>query len=107
MFPTSIVRAAEAATIAVQSPERGPNPTKKIRAKIEYAASFGPTAKNAEIGVGAPSYTSGAHTWKGADAILKSIPQATKMIPTTRKAGGLGAANAAAMPASESVPAAP
>src|ERR1035438_689931 len=83
-FPTTIVRAAEAAMIADQSPARGPNPTKKMRAKIAYAASFGPTAKNAEIGVGAPSYTSGAHTWKGADAILKNMPQPTNMIPTTR-----------------------
>ena len=78
-----------------------------MRAKIAYAASFGPTAKNAEIGVGAPSYTSGAQTWNGADAILKNIPQATRMTPTTRKPGGLGRANAVAMPARESVPAAP
>src|SRR5512143_717167 len=106
-FPTTIVRAAEAAMIADHSPARGPNPTKKMRAKIAYAASFGPTAKNAEIGVGAPSYTSGAQTWKGADAILKNIPHPTRMIPMTRNAGGFAFVKAAAMPWRESVPVAP
>ena len=78
-----------------------------MRAKIEYAASFGPTAKNAEIGVGAPSYTSGAHTWNGAEAILKNMPLATRMIPTTRSGVAGPAPSAFAMPARESVPVAP
>ena len=52
-----------------------------MRAKIAYAASFGPTAKNAEIGVGAPSYTSGAQTWNGAEAILKNMPHADEDDP--------------------------
>ena len=34
------------------------------------------------IGVGAPSYTSGAHMWNGTAAILKPIPATTRITPS-------------------------
>ena len=59
------------------------------------------------MGVGAPSYTSGAQTWKGAEAILKKRPQATRIIPTTRS-GDLGPRVIDfATPARERLPVAP
>src|ERR1700757_3486111 len=43
----------------------------KMRSNSANAAAFGPAEKSAVTGVGAPSYTSGVHTWKGAAATLK------------------------------------
>src|SRR5439155_13992907 len=46
----------------------------KIRKSSANAAAFGPAENKAVTGVGAPSYTSGVHTWKGAAATLKPRP---------------------------------
>src|SRR5208337_2117547 len=47
------------------------------RSSIAKLAVFEATLTYAEIGVGAPSYTSGAHWWNGTAATLKNIPAAT------------------------------
>src|ERR1051326_1248919 len=52
-----------------------------MRAKIANAAAFEPVERNAVIGVGAPSSTSGVQTWNGAAAILKQSPAPRSMIP--------------------------
>src|SRR5215467_13751752 len=44
------------------------------RSSTANAAAFGPVDINATTGAGAPSYTSGVHTWKGAEATLKPSP---------------------------------
>src|SRR2546428_11713916 len=44
------------------------------REKDENAAAFEPVERNAVTGGGAPSYTSGDHTWNGALATLKPKP---------------------------------
>src|SRR5436853_1602770 len=51
----------------------------KIRISIANDAAFDPTERNAVMGVGAPSYTSGAHMWNGTAAILKPTPATTRI----------------------------
>src|SRR5947208_15811054 len=46
----------------------------KMRSSKAKAAAFGPAEKRAVAGVGAPSYTSGVHTWNGAAATLQPSP---------------------------------
>ena len=46
------------------------NAAKKKRMATANPAAFGPTERKAVNGVGAPSYTSGHHMWKGTLAIL-------------------------------------
>src|SRR5262249_11278845 len=55
------------------------SPSRKIRMSIANDAAFDPTDKNAVIGVGAPSYTSGAHMWNGTAAILNPTPATTRI----------------------------
>ncbi len=60
-----------------------------MRAKIAYAASFGPTAKNAEIGVGAPSYTSGRPHVEGRRRDLEEHAAADEDDPDDEEDGRL------------------
>src|SRR5208283_2645572 len=53
----------------------------KILNSSAKAAAFGPAEKSAETGVGAPSYTSGVQTWKGAAATLKPRPTRISVRP--------------------------
>ena len=53
------------------------------------AAVFTPVAMNPVTGVGAPSYTSGAHMWKGTTATLNMNPISSSASP--RPAIGLSA----------------
>ena len=46
----------------------------KMRRNTANAAALGPADRNALTGVGAPSYTSGAHIWKGAAETLNPNP---------------------------------
>src|SRR5438309_6478708 len=48
-------------------------------------AAFEPTDRNAVIGVGAPSYTSGAHMWNGTAAILNPTPATRRITASTRR----------------------
>ena len=49
------------------------------------AAILGTIAKKAVTGVGAPSYTSGVHIWKGTKEILKAKPESMKTKPINNK----------------------
>src|SRR5450756_973029 len=62
-----------------QSPFADGSPSKKIRRSMANEAALEPTDRKAVIGVGAPSYTSGAHMWKGTAAILKPTPATTRI----------------------------
>ncbi|GBD29718.1 hypothetical protein HRbin32_00810 [bacterium HR32] len=53
-----------------------------MRARAANPAAFGPTEKKAVTGVGAPSYTSGVHWWKGTMDTLN--PNPASAIPTAR-----------------------
>ena len=57
---------------------KGPVMTRTSR---HSAAILGATAKNEVTGVGAPSYTSGAHMWNGTAETLKHRPASTKTRP--------------------------
>ena len=63
----------------------------------------------AVIGVGAPSYTSGAHMWNGAAATLKPKPTTSSAMPMRKiePCSTAGNAACAAMPAKIVVPVAP
>ena len=56
-----------------------------MRSSIANEAAFDPTDRNAVTGVGAPSYTSGAHMWNGTAAILKPTPATTRMTASTSR----------------------
>jgi len=58
---------------------------RRMRISIAKDAAFEPTERNAVTGVGAPSYTSGAHMWNGTAAILKPTPATTRMTASTRR----------------------
>ena len=49
------------------------------------AKAFGAIEKKATIGVGVPSYTSGAQPWKGKADILNIIPTKRKSMETINK----------------------
>src|ERR1700739_230436 len=51
------------------------------------AASFGPVESSAVTGAGAPSYTSGVQSWKGAAATLKARPIKMNPSPIFRRVG--------------------
>ena len=57
----------------------------KMRSSIANDAAFEPTERKPVMGVGAPSYTSGAHMWNGTAAILKPMPATTRMTASTRR----------------------
>ncbi len=62
---------------------------------------------NAVTTVGAPSYTSGVHMWKGTAAILKAKPTRMSAAPATSNSAGSPAPTAATMPGRAVVPVAP
>ena len=79
----------------------------KMRSSIANEAAFEPTDRNAVIGVGAPSYTSGAHMWNGTAAILKPTPAPTRMTASGSSRPCGAAARRVAMPCSCVVPVSP
>ncbi len=66
-----------------------------------------PVARNRDTGVAAPSYTSGAHMWNGAAAILKPYPAIIVARAITSPAVYPWVARAAAMSAMFVVPVRP
>src|SRR3990172_1223112 len=86
MLPTAIVRIATGTKIAAQFTWNPEKAMKKTLPRTANPAAFGPTDMKAVTDVGAPSYTSGAHMWKGAAAILK--PKATTKRIIERKSAG-------------------
>src|SRR5438093_4240193 len=82
-FPSVMVIAASTAKIAVQSTASGASATPTRRRMAAKAAAFGATDMNAVTGVGAPSYASGVHWWKGTTAALNARPTVTSESATT------------------------
>src|SRR4051794_41495687 len=86
-FPTHIEASAQAHTSGSQRLPIESNAVTKMRRKTAKAAAFGPAERNAETGVGAPWYTSGAQIWKGAAETLKASPTNISAAATARKTG--------------------
>src|ERR1700680_4628370 len=84
-LPTVIVTIDSASNNNRQSALIDGSPSRKILSSIANEAAVDPTDKNAVIGVGAPSYTSGAHMWNGTAAILNPTPAATRMTARTSR----------------------
>src|SRR5262245_35516925 len=78
-LPAVIVTIDSASNRKRQSTLSPGHPSRKIRSSIANDAALDPTDKNAVTGVGAPSYTSGAHMWKGTAAILNPTPATTRI----------------------------
>src|SRR5436853_2250569 len=76
----------------------------KIRSSIANDAAFDPTDRNAVMGVGAPSYTSGAHMWNGTAAILNPTPATTRITARMRRGSRVCDVNAVAIVRSAVVP---
>ena len=79
----------------------------KMRTSMANDAAFDPTERNAVTGVGAPSYTSGAHMWNGTAAILKPMPAATRTTASTSRGLDSCPARAVAVPSRPVVPVTP
>src|SRR5258706_16159662 len=73
------------------------NPSNITLAKIKKLATFEPEAMNAALGVGAPSYASGAHKWKGTAATLNPKPITVITIARTSSGSSFGLWIAAAI----------
>src|SRR5215472_17933265 len=89
-FPRVSVRTATAAIIGSHTSRadcsaNGPCPA-KIRSRNAIDAALEATERYAVTVVGAPSYASGAHIWKGAAETLKSKP--TDVVARARKVSG-------------------
>src|SRR5262249_16219363 len=61
--------------------------SKMIRSSTANTAAFGAVDIRPTIGAGAPSYTSGVHTWNGAEATLKPSPTNISAIATYARMG--------------------
>src|SRR6476620_9388023 len=85
IFPAVIVTIDNASKSRRQSVFRDGSPSRKIRSSIANDAAFEPTDRNAVTGVGAPSYTSGAHMWNGTAAILNPTPATTRITASTSR----------------------
>ncbi|OPZ76544.1 MAG: hypothetical protein BWY77_01878 [bacterium ADurb.Bin431] len=77
--------------IMVQSGLSDANAERNTRRKAEKAAALTPTDMKAVTEVGAPSYTSGVHMWKGTSATLK--PNPTRSSPIAASTRGLEASS--------------
>ena len=107
MFPTVIVTTASTMKKSAHSSPSDGIPTTKIRSSIANDAALDPTDRNAVTGVGAPSYTSGAHMWNGTAAILNPMPAPMRITASTSTRLVSCPRNAAAMPARLVVPVTP
>src|SRR3954464_666068 len=86
-FPMHIEASAATHTSGSHLLPMGSNALRKMRRKTAKAAAFGPAERNAETGVGAPWYTSGAQIWKGAAEILKPRPTNISAAATATNVG--------------------
>src|SRR5580698_2095881 len=88
-LPTSMLNTAEIHSAQNQN-EPAALVVARIRRSRANAAALGPEDISAVTGVGAPSYTSGVQTWKGAAATLKPRPTSISAKPSRRKVGAPG-----------------
>src|ERR1035441_6383840 len=86
-LPMHMDASAQVHTGGSQRLPMGSKAVVKMRRKMANAAAFGPAERNAETGVGAPWYTSGAQIWKGAAETLKARPTNIRAAATARKMG--------------------
>ena len=86
-LPTSIVSTADTSSSWVQTGWSGGTSWNRMRIRAAKPAALGPTDMKAVTGVGAPSYTSGVHTWNGAAATLKLKPATTRPMPSASSSG--------------------
>src|SRR4026207_1752276 len=82
--PTIIVIAAITESIGIQGAWSGSSGDRNTRANAANAAALTPVDMNAVTIVGAPSYASGVHMWKGTAETLNAKP--TALSPTARSA---------------------
>src|SRR6185503_19810460 len=92
-LPTVIVATATTASMGSQASRAGASGPRKRRSRNANDAAFEATERYAVTVVGAPSYASGAHIWKGAAEILNSRP--TAVVATARNTSGSQASRAA------------
>ena len=85
-LPTTIVSTARAATAGCHCGARAGSACTNTRSRAPKAAVFTPAAIRPVTVVGAPSYTSGAHMWKGTLATLKPKPTRSRPAPTSAMA---------------------
>src|SRR6266480_3189478 len=85
-LPSVSVSTAMAAISGSQVSRADANGPRKMRNKNAILAAFDATERYAVTVVGAPSYASGAHMWKGAAEILNSSP--TLVVVSARKTTG-------------------
>src|SRR5262249_57306871 len=91
--PTTIVAAEITASTGTQCACIGWSVERNTRTNAANAAAFTPVDMNAVTIVGAPSYASGVHMWKGTADTLKQNPTASR--PTATSANPPDAADPA------------
>ena len=84
--PTKTVAIASTHTTGRQSSTRRSSAVASTRSSAVNAATLPADAMNAVTGEGAPSYTSGVHTWNGTAETLKASPTRSRPMPTRRRA---------------------
>src|SRR5262245_5460616 len=92
-LPMVMVRTATTASSGSQESRADASGPRNMRSKKANDAAFEATERYAVMVVGAPSYASGAHMWKGAAEILNSSP--TALVVMARKTNGSHASRAA------------
>src|SRR5215470_10865470 len=85
-LPTVMVRTAITDSNGSQVERTETSGPMKMRIRKAMEAAFDATERYAVTVVGAPSYASGAHMWKGAAETLKSRP--TAVVVSARKTTG-------------------
>src|SRR5687768_10186061 len=90
--PTIMVIAATTASIGIHCVCSESSGYRNTRTKAANAAALTPVDMNAVTIVGAPSYASGVHMWKGTAEILKKKPTASRPIVRNVSVDGAPAA---------------
>jgi len=75
-----------------------PKQSSSTRSNIAKAADFTATAMKLIAGVGAPSYASGAHMWKGTALILNARPTSTSANAKSTSGSGSFCVSESALP---------
>src|SRR4051812_34129785 len=84
-LPTIIVAIARPARAVCQNEYAEGNASSHTRRNAANAAAFTVAAIYAVIADGAPSYTSGAHIWKGTVATLNPNPTSRNAMPASSR----------------------
>ena len=98
------VSAADTDRISVQSAWNARSAPRTRRSRTTNPAALEAVEAKATIGVGPPSYTSGAHMWKGTAAILNPTAASTRISPNNSSGSVARPASAFVSPESIVVP---